>query len=417
MKILIIGAGGREHAIAWKLAQSNRPVDIFLAPGNAGTASDYTNVPIDVMDFDRLLDFALTEAIELVIVGPEDPLCAGIVDLFQEAGIAVFGPDKISAQLEASKDLTKQFLNKYQIPTANSFTTGDYDQAKAYINQADLPIVIKADGLCKGKGVVICHSLEAAEATLKDMLLDQSFGDSASQVVIEDYLDGYEQSLLCFVSNNQLVPMETAQDYKKAFDGDLGPNTGGVGVYSLPRTPETTDPALEAQIKAILGQIERGLIAEKFSFYGILFIGFMIQDGQAKVLEFNVRFGDPETEVLLPRLESDLLTVFEKTLAGTLKPTDLTWSKQAAVGVVLYSKGYPGAYDNHVAIESLPENALIFHNGTTTDEAGQLITNGGRVLTPVALADDIQSARQAAYKLVDQIHGASLTYRTDIAKL
>lgn len=417
MKILIIGAGGREHAIAWKLAQSNRPVDIFLAPGNAGTASDYTNVPIDVMDFDRLLDFALTEAIELVIVGPEDPLCAGIVDLFQEAGIAVFGPDKISAQLEASKDLTKQFLNKYQIPTANSFTTGDYDQAKAYINQADLPIVIKADGLCKGKGVVICHSLEAAEATLKEMLLDQSFGDSASQVVIEDYLDGYEQSLLCFVSNNQLVPMETAQDYKKAFDGDLGPNTGGVGVYSLPRTPETTDPALEAQIKAILGQIERGLIAEKFSFYGILFIGFMIQDGQAKVLEFNVRFGDPETEVLLPRLESDLLTVFEKTLAGTLKPKDLTWSKQAAVGVVLYSKGYPGAYDNHVAIESLPENALIFHNGTTTDEAGQLITNGGRVLTPVALAYDIQSARQAAYKLVDQIHGASLTYRTDIAKL
>lgn len=417
MKILIIGAGGREHAIAWKLAQSNRPVDIFLAPGNAGTASEYTNVPIDVMDFDRLLDFALTEAIDLVIVGPEDPLCAGIVDVFIDAGIAVFGPDKISAQLEASKDLTKQFLNKYQIPTANSFTTADFDQAKDYINQADLPIVIKADGLCKGKGVVICHSLEEAEATLKDMLLDQSFGDSASQVVIEDYLDGYEQSLLCFVSNNQLVPMETAQDYKKAFDGDLGPNTGGVGVYSLPKTPENTDPALDAQIKAILGQIERGLIAEKFSFYGILFIGFMIQDGQAKVLEFNVRFGDPETEVLLPRLESDLLTVFEKTLAGTLKPTDLIWSKQAAVGVVLYSKGYPGFYDNHVAIESLPENALIFHNGTTTDEAGQLITNGGRVLTPVALADDIQSARQAAYKHVGQIRGASLTYRTDIAKL
>lgn len=417
MKILIIGAGGREHAIAWKLAQSDRPVDIFLAPGNAGTASEYTNVPIDVMDFDRLLDFALTEAIDLVIVGPEDPLCAGIVDVFIDAGIAVFGPDKISAQLEASKDLTKQFLNKYQIPTANSFTTADFDQAKDYINQADLPIVIKADGLCKGKGVVICHSLEEAEATLKDMLLDQSFGDSASQVVIEDYLDGYEQSLLCFVSNNQLVPMETAQDYKKAFDGDLGPNTGGVGVYSLPKTPETTDPALDAQIKAILGQIERGLIAEKFSFYGILFIGFMIQDGQAKVLEFNVRFGDPETEVLLPRLESDLLTVFEKTLAGTLKPTDLIWSKQAAVGVVLYSKGYPGFYDNHVAIESLPENALIFHNGTTTDKAGQLITNGGRVLTPVALADDIQSARQAAYKHVGQIRGASLTYRTDIAKL
>ncbi|MFW3497003.1 phosphoribosylamine--glycine ligase [Aerococcus urinaeequi] len=417
MKILIIGAGGREHAIAWKLAQSDRPVDIFLAPGNAGTASEYTNVPIDVMDFDRLLDFALTEAIDLVIVGPEDPLCAGIVDVFKDVGIAVFGPDKISAQLEASKDLTKQFLNKYQIPTANSFTTADFDQAKDYINQADLPIVIKADGLCKGKGVVICQSLEEAEGTLKDMLLDQSFGDSASQVVIEDYLDGYEQSLLCFVSNNQLVPMETAQDYKKAFDGDLGPNTGGVGVYSLPKTPETTDPALDAQIKAILGQIERGLIAEKFSFYGILFIGFMIQDGQAKVLEFNVRFGDPETEVLLLRLESDLLTVFEKTLAGTLKPTDLIWSKQAAVGVVLYSKGYPGAYDNHVAIESLPENALIFHNGTTTDEAGQLITNGGRVLTPVALADDIQSARQAAYKHVGQIRGASLTYRTDIAKL
>lgn len=414
MKILIIGAGGREHAIAWKLSQSKRPIDIFLAPGNAGTAGAFTNVPIDVMDFDRLVELAVSEAIDLVIVGPEDPLCAGIVDLFQEAGIPVFGPDKKSAQLEASKYFTKQFLNKYQIPTANSFTTEDFDEARAFINQSSFPIVIKADGLCRGKGVVICQNLEEANASLKDMLLDQSFGTSGSKVVIEEYLDGNEQSLLCFVSNNKLIPMDTAQDYKKALDGDLGPNTGGIGVYS---SSETSNEELANQINTILRQIEIGLATEKFEFYGILFIGFMIQDGQPKVLEFNVRFGDPETEVLLPRLESDLLTVFEKTLDGTLKTSDLTWSKQAAVGVVLHSKGYPGPYDNHVLIDPLPDDALIFHNGTSRDEEGQLMTNGGRVLTPVALANNIQTARELVYKTVGQIHGESLTYRTDIAQL
>lgn len=414
MKILIIGAGGREHAIAWKLSQSKRPVDIFIAPGNAGTASDFTNVDIDVMDFDHLVKFALSEHIELVIVGPEDPLSAGIVDAFQAVDIPIFGPNQKSARLEASKDFTKQFLNRYQIPTAQSFTTDNYLEAKDYISQSALPIVIKADGLCKGKGVVICQTFEEADATLKDMLLDQSFGTSGSQVVIEDYLEGHEQSLLCFVSNNRLVPMDTAQDYKKAFDGDLGPNTGGVGVYS---TPDNEDDVLQAKINAILGQIEAGLVAEDFAFYGILFIGFMIQDGEPMVLEFNVRFGDPETEVLLPRLESDLLTVFEKTLDGTLDSADLTWSNQAAVGVVLYSKGYPGPYDNHQLIQALPDDALIFHNGTSRDEKGQLLTNGGRVLTPVALADDLQTARQAVYDVVAEIHGESLTYRTDIALL
>lgn len=411
MKILIIGAGGREHAIAWKLSQSNQATDIFIAPGNAGTAKDYTNVPIDVMDFDGLKSFALSEAIDLVIVGPEDPLSDGIVDVFQDAGIRVFGPNKESAQLEASKDFTKRFLNKYQIPTAHSITTGDYHEAKVYVSQSAFPVVIKADGLCKGKGVVICQNLEEADATLKDMLLDQSFGTSGSRVVIEEYLDGLEQSLLCFVSNNKLVPMDTAQDYKKAFDGDLGLNTGGVGVYSA---AETSDDALQEKIDRILAQIEAGLTAENFTFYGILFIGFMIQDGQPKVLEFNVRFGDPETEVLLPRLESDLLTIFEKTLDGTLTSNDLTWSKQAAVGVVLYSKGYPGPFDNHIVIDPLPDDALIFHNGTSTNQNGLLVTNGGRVLTPIALADDVETAREKAYQIVAQIHGDSLTYRTDI---
>lgn len=415
MKILIIGAGGREHAIAWKLSQSKQPLDIFVAPGNAGTAKDFTNVPIDVMDFDDLLAFALAKGIEFVIVGPEDPLSGGIVDIFQDAGIPIFGPDKTSAQLEASKDFTKQFLNKYHIPTAQSFTTNNYDQAKAYISQSALPIVIKADGLCKGKGVVICQSFEEADATLTDMLLDQSFGSSGSRVVIEEYLDGTEQSLLCFVSNNRLIPMETAQDYKKAFDGNLGPNTGGVGVYSSSKMAETSGMDLQNQFNRILRQIEVGFTAEKIAFYGILFIGFMIQDGQAKVLEFNVRFGDPETQVLLPRLDSDLLTVFEKTLDGTLQERDLIWSSQAAVGVVIYSKGYPGPYDNQVLIDPLPDDGLIFHSGTSTNEKGQLVTNGGRVLTPVALAGDIQSARQAAYAIVEQIHGDSLTYRTDIA--
>lgn len=417
MNILVIGSGGREHALAWKLNQSEKADKIYVAPGNAGTQEDFTNVAIDVMDVDALIEFSKTHAVDLVVVGPEDPLNEGIVDRFEAAGISIFGPDKACAQFESSKDFTKQFLNTYDIPTAVSFTTSDYEEAAAYVEEADLPIVIKADGLCKGKGVVICETREEAVEALKNMMVEQEFGDEGSTVVIEEFLEGQEQSLLCFVSNNKLIPMETAQDYKKIYEGDKGPNTGGVGIYS---PSNLADAELDAQVEDILAKIEKGLEAEKLNFNGILFIGFMVKDNQPKVLEFNVRFGDPETEALMPRLESDLVDIMEKTLAGDLQKDDLKWSDQSVVGIVLYSEGYPGAYENNVEITYLPqvsgEEEIIFHNGTCFDEDVRLLTNGGRVLTTLGKADTIEEARQIAYNLAEQVECTSLGYRNDIAE-
>lgn len=417
MNILVIGSGGREHALAWKLNQSEKADKIYVAPGNAGTQEDFTNVAIDVMDVDALIEFSKTHAVDLVVVGPEDPLNEGIVDRFEAAGISIFGPDKACAQFESSKDFTKQFLNTYDIPTAVSFTTSDYEEAAAYVEEADLPIVIKADGLCKGKGVVICETREEAVEALKNMMVEQEFGDEGSTVVIEEFLEGQEQSLLCFVSNNKLIPMETAQDYKKIYEGDQGPNTGGVGIYS---PSNLADAELDAQVEDILAKIEKGLEAEKLNFNGILFIGFMVKDNQPKVLEFNVRFGDPETEALMPRLESDLVDIMEKTLAGDLQKDDLKWSDQSVVGIVLYSEGYPGAYENNVEITYLPqvsgEEEIIFHNGTCFDEDVRLLTNGGRVLTTLGKADTIEEARRIAYNLAEQVECTSLGYRNDIAE-
>lgn len=417
MNILVIGSGGREHALAWKLNQSEKADKIYVAPGNAGTQEDFTNVAIDVMDVDALIEFSKTHAVDLVVVGPEDPLNEGIVDRFEAAGISIFGPDKACAQFESSKDFTKQFLNTYDIPTAVSFTTSDYEEAAAYVEEADLPIVIKADGLCKGKGVVICETREEAVEALKNMMVEQEFGDEGSTVVIEEFLEGQEQSLLCFVSNNKLIPMETAQDYKKIYEGDKGPNTGGVGIYS---PSNLADAELDAQVEDILAKIEKGLEAEKLNFNGILFIGFMVKDNQPKVLEFNVRFGDPETEALMPRLESDLVDIMEKTLAGDLQKDDLKWSDQSVVGIVLYSEGYPGAYENNVEITYLPqvsgEEEIIFHNGTCFDEDVRLLTNGGRVLTTLGKADTIEEARRIAYNLAEQVECTSLGYRNDIAE-
>lgn len=416
--ILIIGNGGREHALAWKLAQSERADKIFVAPGNAGTARDFINVDLDVMDFDGLLAFARENAVDLAVVGPEDPLNAGIVDAFTEAGIAIFGPDKACALFEGSKDFTKQFLNKYDIPTAQSFTATDYENAVEFVEASAMPIVIKADGLCKGKGVVISHTLEDAKEHLQAMLVDKNFGSGGEKVVIEEFLEGEEQSLLCFVSNNKIIPMQTAKDYKKIYEGDLGPNTGGVGVYSP--TPVANEE-LDANIKEILTRIENGLAADGFSFYGILFIGFMIKDNVPKVLEFNVRFGDPETQSLMPRLESDLLEIMEKTLAGELEEADLVWSEKATVGVVMYSEGYPNEYEANAVIEELPaelaENEMIFHSQTAFNTDGEMVTAGGRVLTPVVIADTLENARKGAYELVDRIKCKTLNYRRDIAKI
>lgn len=417
MNILVIGSGGREHALAWKLNQSEKAAKIYVAPGNAGTQEDFTNVAIDVMDFDALMEFSKANAVDLAVVGPEDPLNEGIVDRFEAAGISVFGPDKACAQFESSKDFTKQFLNTYDIPTAASFTTSNYEEAAAYVEEADLPIVIKADGLCKGKGVVICETREESVEALKNMMVEKEFGDEGSTVVIEEFLEGQEQSLLCFVSNNKLVPMETAQDYKKIYEGDQGPNTGGVGIYS---PSNLANAELDARVEGILAKIEKGLEEEKLNFNGILFVGFMVKDNQPKVLEFNVRFGDPETEALMPRLESDLVEIMEKTLAGDLQREDLEWSNQSVVGIVLYSEGYPDAYENNVEITHLPQvsgdEEIIFHNGTCFNEEGRLLTNGGRVLTTLGKADTIEEARRIAYNLAEQVECASLGYRDDIAK-
>lgn len=417
MNILVVGGGGREHALAWKLNQSERVDRIFVAPGNAGTAIGYTNVAIDPLDFERLIAFSKEEKIELVVVGPEEPLSHGIVDAFQEAGISIFGPNKADSLFESSKEFSKKFFIKHDIPTAQYESTTDYDEAVAVIKKMDFPVVIKADGLCAGKGVFIEQDLEAAEATLTDILVDGRFGDQGEKVVIEEFLDGVEQSLLCFVSNNRIIPMETAQDYKKMGEGDTGLNTGGIGAYSPSRY---INDKISESISKIIAKIEKGLNEDGFNFHGILFIGFMIKKDEAKVLEFNVRFGDPETEVLMPRLKSDLLTVIEKTMDQTLEEKDLVWDERASVGVVLHSNGYPNTFENNIPITKIPqevsEKQILFHNGTTFDKEGQLITNGGRVLTPVVLADSIEEARKEAYQFVEQIEGKSLRYRRDIAK-
>ena len=417
MNILVVGGGGREHALAWKLNQSERVKDIFVAPGNAGTAIDYTNVAIDSLDFEGLIAFSKEKNVGLVIVGPEEPLSHGIVDAFQEAGIPIFGPNQADALFESSKEFSKKFFIKHNIPTAQYTATTDYNEAIAVIREMDFPIVIKADGLCAGKGVFIEQDIESAQATLTEILIDGRFGDQGEKVVIEEFLEGVEQSLLCFVSNNRIIPMETAQDYKKVGEGDTGLNTGGIGAYSPSRY---INDKISTSISHIVSKIEKGLIEDEFNFHGILFIGFMIKNDEAKVLEFNVRFGDPETEVLMPRLKSDLLTVIEKTLDQTLEPSDLIWDERASVGVVLHADGYPNTFENNKPINKIPksfsENQMLFHNGTTFDLEGQLVTNAGRVLTPVVLADSIEEARIKAYQLVDQIEGDNLRYRRDIAK-
>ena len=417
MNILIIGNGGREHALAWKLNQSKRVEKIFIAPGNAGTAMDYINVNIDPLDFDRLIAFSKEKNIGLVIVGPEKPLSMGIVDAFQKAGITIFGPNKADALFESSKEFAKKFFVKHEIPTAKYQTATQFEEAVAIIEKMDFPVVIKADGLCAGKGVFIEHELDAAKATIKDILIDSKFGDQGDKIVIEEFLEGVEQSLLCFVSNNRIIPMETAQDYKKVGEGDTGLNTGGIGAYSPSRF---MNQKIQASITKIISKIEKGFDEDGFNFHGILFIGFMIKDDQAKVLEFNVRFGDPETEVLMPRLKSDLLTVIEKTINQTLNASDLVWDERASVGVVLHSAGYPGTFDKNVPIQKIPqtfkENQVLFHNGTALNQKGELITNGGRVLTPVVLANDIEKARTEVYQFLEGIEGENLRYRQDIAQ-
>lgn len=416
MDILVIGGGGREHAICWALAKSPKAGKIYCAPGNAGIGQVAEIVPIAVNEFDKLTAFAQEKEVGLVVVGPDDPLADGIVDAFEARSIPVFGPRKNAAHIEGSKTFMKDLLKKYNIPTAAYEKFNDYEEAKAYLDQQKLPIVIKADGLAAGKGVTVAFTREEAEAALKDIMVGKVFGDAGSQVVIEEFLEGQEMSILVFVDGEVVRPMSAAQDHKQVYDNDKGPNTGGMGTYSP--LPHIADSIIEEAVETIIKPTAKAMVAEGRPFRGVLFAGLMISpDGKPKTIEFNARFGDPEAQVVLPRLKSDLLEIFLAAVNGTLDKVEIEWSNEAAVCVVLASGGYPASYPKGLPISGLDEagDALVFHAGTARNEAGEWITNGGRVLGVVGLGQDIAEAREKAYGAAERITFEGKHQRSDIA--
>ncbi|PGZ97245.1 phosphoribosylamine--glycine ligase [Bacillus pseudomycoides] len=411
MNVLVIGRGGREHALAWKFARSEQVETVYVAPGNEGMKDVATPVAIDENDFDALIAFAKENHIGLTFVGPEIPLMNGIVDRFEEAGLRVFGPNKAAAVIEGSKAFTKELMKKYDIPTAAYETFTNYEEAVAYIEKVGAPIVIKADGLAAGKGVTVAMTLEEALQAVKEMLQDVKFGEASKKVVIEEFLDGQEFSLMAFVNETTVYPMVIAQDHKRAFDGDKGPNTGGMGAYSpVPQIPQS---AVEQAIETILHPTAEAMIQEGRSFTGILYAGLILTSEGPKVIEFNARFGDPETEVILPRLESDLVDVCNHVLDG--KELALEWSEDAVIGVVLASKGYPEAYEKGAVIRGLEtlEDVIVFHAGTDFKD-GEFVTNGGRVLFVACKAENLQEAKEKVYEEIMKIKSDGLFYRSDI---
>ncbi|MDA1535442.1 MULTISPECIES: phosphoribosylamine--glycine ligase [Bacillus cereus group] len=411
MNVLVIGRGGREHALAWKFAQSEKVEKVYVAPGNEGMRDVATPVDIDENDFDALVLFAKENHVELTFVGPEIPLMNGIVDRFKEEGLRVFGPNKAAAVIEGSKAFTKELMKKYNIPTAAYETFTDYEEAVQYIQKVGAPIVIKADGLAAGKGVTVAMTLEEALQATKEMLQDVKFGEASKKVVIEEFLDGQEFSLMAFVNGKTVYPMVIAQDHKRAFDGDKGPNTGGMGAYSpVPQIPES---AVEEAIKTVLHPTAKAMIQENRSFTGILYAGLILTNDGPKVIEFNARFGDPETEVVLPRLENDLVDVCN----AILDESELTlqWSEEAVIGVVLASKGYPEAYKKGDIINGLDalQDVIVFHAGTAMKH-GDFVTNGGRVLFVACKANSLQEAKDKVYKEISKIESDGLFYRSDI---
>ncbi|MGM7432072.1 phosphoribosylamine--glycine ligase [Bacillus pacificus] len=411
MNVLVIGRGGREHALAWKFAQSEKVEKVYVAPGNEGMRDIATPVDIDENDFDVLVLFAKENHVELTFVGPEIPLMNGIVDRFKEEGLRVFGPNKAAAVIEGSKAFTKELMKKYNIPTAAYETFTDYEEAVQYIQKVGAPIVIKADGLAAGKGVTVAMTLEEALQATKEMLQDVKFGEASKKVVIEEFLDGQEFSLMAFVNGKTVYPMVIAQDHKRAFDGDKGPNTGGMGAYSpVPQIPES---AVEEAIKTVLHPTAKAMIQENRSFTGILYAGLILTNDGPKVIEFNARFGDPETEVVLPRLENDLVDVCN----AILDESELTlqWSEEAVIGVVLASKGYPEAYKKGDIINGLDalQDVIVFHAGTAMKH-GDFVTNGGRVLFVACKANSLQEAKDKVYKEIGKIESDGLFYRSDI---
>ncbi|QXM05281.1 phosphoribosylamine--glycine ligase [Crassaminicella indica] len=417
MKILVVGSGGREHAIVWKLHKSPKVDKIYCAPGNAGTHSIAENVDIRVDDIEGLCAFAKENKIDLTVVGPEVPLVLGIVDRFEKVGLAIFGPNKKCAQLEGSKAFTKEFLIRHHIPTARYKSFTSFEEAKKAVGIYGYPMVIKADGLAAGKGVVIADDEHEALRAIDEMMKNRKFGEAGEKIVIEEYLTGTEASILCFVDGESIVPMVSAQDYKKVFDEDEGPNTGGMGSYS-PSIIYDEKLSKEVREKILVPTIE-GFKRDELNFKGILFIGLMITKEGAKVLEFNVRFGDPETQTVLVRLKTDLVEIIESILEGSLKTQKILWSNKKAVCVVLTSGGYPDSYEKGKEIQGLADiddDVFIFHAGTKMLD-GKILTNGGRVLGVSALGDTIDEARKKAYENASRISFDNMYYRKDIGKI
>lgn len=419
MNVLIIGSGGREHALAWKAAQNTHVDMVFVAPGNAGTALEpkLENVAIDVLNFEALANFAESNNVGLTIVGPEVPLVAGVVDYFQSRNLLCFGPSKGAAQLEGSKAFTKDFLARHKIPTADYQNFIEIEPALAYLREKGAPIVIKADGLAAGKGVIVAETLEQAEDAVRDMLSGNAFGDAGCRVVIEEFLAGEEASFIVMVDGKNVLPMATSQDHKRVGDGDTGPNTGGMGAYSP--APVVTQAVHDRVMKDIIYPTVNGMAAEGNTYVGFLYAGLMIDAaGNPKVIEYNCRFGDPETQPIMLRLRSDLVSLCLAALNGDLDDTTADWDERASVGVVLAAGGYPDAYAKGDVISGLPTTEVagekIFHAGTTTKD-NQTVTNGGRVLCATALGDTVLEAQQTAYNLAKQVRWKGMFYRNDIA--
>ena len=419
MKVLIVGGGGREHAIAWKVAQSRKVDKLYCAPGNAGIAQVAECVDIGGMDFEKLTAFAREQDIDLTIIGPDDPLAAGAADAFEAAGLRVFGPVKSAAILEASKAFSKDLMKKYHIPTAAYETFDSPEKALAYVETADMPIVLKADGLALGKGVLICKTREEAREGVKSLMMDKQFGSAGDRIVVEEFMTGREVSVLSFVDGKTIKVMTSAQDHKRAKDGDQGLNTGGMGTFSP--SPFYTDQIHQFCAQHIFQPTVDAMRAEGSAFKGIIFFGLMLTEKGPKVLEYNARFGDPETQVVLPRMKNDIVDVFEACIDGTLDQIELEFEDNAAVCVVLASDGYPEHYEKGLPISGLEafqdkEGYYVFHAGSKFDEKGRIVTNGGRVLGVTAVGEDLKKARANAYEATEWIHFDNKYMRHDIGR-
>jgi len=418
MKVLVVGGGGREHALVWKIAQNKRVSKLYCAPGNAGISRQATIVPIPAHDVKGLLQFALREAIDLTVVGPEDPLTRGIVDLFESEGLSIFGPSGRAARLEGSKAFAKEMMRKCCIPTASYEIFKDRKEAAAYLKAQAHPVVVKADGLAAGKGVMVCKTLEESVRAVDQIMVDRAFGEAGSQVVIEECLVGEEASCLAFTDGKTILPMASCQDHKAVYDGDRGPNTGGMGAYSP--APVVTAEIHEKVSQEVLHPIVKGMAEEGIPYKGVLYAGIMVCEGVPKVLEFNARFGDPETQPLLMRMKGDIVPVLEACIHGNLSQCRVEWDSRPAVCVVMASNGYPGNYDKGKVIGGLEDvermkDVFVFH-AATASEGGNVLTSGGRVLGVTGLGENIPEAIKTTYQAVRKITWDGVHYRTDIGK-